>query len=217
METNQNFLAFLANFWPQTLCIYNKNQFYFVCTWKLFPKRNHRTFEENKDINQCPNVSTTPIMAMGCQQCLLLSVVQQKGKHYRKPHCRNGVVDTFGHWFVRKCAVLRVERLLQPSDFSTALLVGLALGLGSVSRFYNRNIHIIKFIWFFFSVLMLTMEVAQELAIIWKDPHRDWYSSICHKEGSHFYTSQILTLKYRQNLCQEILQLHRKQGKTIFY
>ena len=32
---------------------------------------------------------------MGCQQCLPLSVVQLKGKHCRKPHCRNGVVDTF--------------------------------------------------------------------------------------------------------------------------
>ena len=43
-----------------------------------------------------PNVSTTPITAMGCRQCLPLSVVQLKGKHYRKPHCRNGVVDTYG-------------------------------------------------------------------------------------------------------------------------
>ena len=44
----------------------------------------------------CPNVSTTPITAMGCRHCLPLSVVQLKGKHCRKPHCRNGVVDTFG-------------------------------------------------------------------------------------------------------------------------
>ena len=44
----------------------------------------------------CSNVSTTPIMAMGCRQCLPLSVVQLKGKHCRKPHCRNGVVDMFG-------------------------------------------------------------------------------------------------------------------------
>ena len=95
------------------------------------------------------------------------------------------------------------------------LLVGLALGFGSVSGFYNINIYY-KIHLIFFSVLMSTMEVAQELVIIWKDPHRDWYSSICHKEGSHFYTSQILTLKYRQNLCQEILPSHRKQGKTIF-
>jgi hypothetical protein len=43
-----------------------------------------------------PNVSTTPIMAIGCRQCLPLTVVQLKDKHCRKPHCRNGVVDTFG-------------------------------------------------------------------------------------------------------------------------
>ena len=45
----------------------------------------------------CLNISTTPITAMGCRQCLPLSVVQLKGKHCRKPHCRNGVVDTFRH------------------------------------------------------------------------------------------------------------------------
>ena len=33
---------------------------------------------------------------MGCRQCLPLSVVQLKGKHCRKLHCHNGVVDTFG-------------------------------------------------------------------------------------------------------------------------
>jgi hypothetical protein len=44
---------------------------------------------------QGPNVSTNSISAMGCWQCLYLSVVQLKGKHCRKPHCRNGVVDTF--------------------------------------------------------------------------------------------------------------------------
>ena len=48
--------------------------------------------------NDCSNVCTTPIREMGCRQCLPLSVVQLKGKHCRKPHCRNGVVDTFGHY-----------------------------------------------------------------------------------------------------------------------
>ena len=43
-------------------------------------------------------VSTTPITAMGCRQCLPLSVVQLKGKHCRKPHCRNWVADTFEPW-----------------------------------------------------------------------------------------------------------------------
>ena len=37
-------------------------------------------------------VSTTPITAMGCRQCLPLSAVQLKGKHCRKPNCRNGVL-----------------------------------------------------------------------------------------------------------------------------
>ena len=50
------------------------------------------------DSSHCPNVSTTPITAMGGPQYLPLSVVQLKGKHYQKPHCCNGVVDTFGHW-----------------------------------------------------------------------------------------------------------------------
>ena len=47
-----------------------------------------------------PNVSTTPIMAMGCRQCLPLSVVQLKGKHCPKPHCHNGVVNTFGQCYL---------------------------------------------------------------------------------------------------------------------
>ena len=51
-----------------------------------------------KSINPNPNVSTTPIMAMGCQECLPVSVVQLKGKHCRKPYCHNGVVDTFGQY-----------------------------------------------------------------------------------------------------------------------
>ena len=38
-----------------------------------------------------------PLRQWGCQKCLPLSVVQLKGKHCQKPHCRNGVVDTFGH------------------------------------------------------------------------------------------------------------------------
>ena len=37
-----------------------------------------------------PNVSTTPITAMWCRQCLPLSVVQLKGKDCRKPHCHKG-------------------------------------------------------------------------------------------------------------------------------
>ena len=36
----------------------------------------------------CPNISTPPIPALGCRQCLSLSVIQLKGKHCWKPHCR---------------------------------------------------------------------------------------------------------------------------------
>ena len=39
-------------------------------------------------------VSTTLNTAMGS-----LSVVQLKGKHCQKLHCRNGIVDMFGHGF----------------------------------------------------------------------------------------------------------------------
>ena len=51
---------------------------------------------------QWRNVSTTPIKAMECWQCLPLTVVQMKGKRCRKPHCHNGVVDTFGQSFKYK-------------------------------------------------------------------------------------------------------------------
>ena len=50
--------------------------------------------------SQGANVSATLIMGMGCQQCLLLSVVQLKGNHCPKPHCRNGMVGTFGQGLV---------------------------------------------------------------------------------------------------------------------
>ena len=39
------------------------------------------------------SVSTTPIMAMSCRQCLPLSAVQLKSKHCRKPYCHRA----FGH------------------------------------------------------------------------------------------------------------------------
>ena len=50
-------------------------------------------------LQHCSNVSTTPITAMGCRQCLPLSVVHLKSKHCRKPHCcnANGVVQGRNH------------------------------------------------------------------------------------------------------------------------
>ena len=53
-----------------------------------------------RNVTLGPNIPTTPITAMGCRQCLPLSIVQLKGKHCRKPHCHNGVVDTFGLGFI---------------------------------------------------------------------------------------------------------------------
>ena len=58
--------------------------------------------------------TTTPIMVMGCRQCLPLSVVQLKGKHCRKPHCRNGVVDMFGQWLRTLAVNLILQLLLSP-------------------------------------------------------------------------------------------------------
>ena len=69
------------------------------CIWKkLIFNMENNTWSAICREKPCPNVSTTPITAMGCRQCLPLSVVQQRGKHCWKPHCRNGVVDTFGSY-----------------------------------------------------------------------------------------------------------------------
>ena len=38
---------------------------------------------------------TTPITAIGCRQCFSLCFVQLKSEHCRKPHFRNGVMNTF--------------------------------------------------------------------------------------------------------------------------
>ena len=54
----------------------------------------------------CSNVSTTPISAMGCRQCLSLSVVQLKGNHYR-----NGVVDESGQWCIINVQKHNIELL----------------------------------------------------------------------------------------------------------
>ena len=74
---------------------------WFVWDWELFiiwwGGRGHPkkaiwvNFKYKKTSQQGPNVSITPITAMGCRQCLSLSVVQLKGKH-----CCNGAVDTLG-------------------------------------------------------------------------------------------------------------------------
>ena len=46
-------------------------------------------------IKHCLNVSTTPLMAMGCQQCLPLGVIQLKGKHCYSLNLANQNVESF--------------------------------------------------------------------------------------------------------------------------
>ena len=41
-------------------------------------------------------ITARTYLQLPLRQCLPLSVVQRKGKHCRKSHCRNRVVDTFG-------------------------------------------------------------------------------------------------------------------------
>ena len=81
--------------WVHNINIYHK---FDKNSWK--PLTGQLTFTECLSVLMTlwPNVSITPNTAMGCRQCLPLRVVQLKGKHCRKPHCRNGVVDTVGHW-----------------------------------------------------------------------------------------------------------------------
>ena len=62
----------------------------------------------------CLNVSTTPITAMECRQCLPFSAIQLKAKHCRKPHCHNGVIDTFGLCMLGACS--------QPAHVRTCLV-----------------------------------------------------------------------------------------------
>ena len=51
----------------------------------------------------CPSHTARTYLQLPLRQCLPLSVVQLKGKHCRKLHCRNGVVDTFGPGLAQSC------------------------------------------------------------------------------------------------------------------
>ena len=68
-------------------------------------------------------------MAIGCRQCLPLSIVQLKGKHCRKPHCRNGVVDTFEHEVISVFPSLPDEKAFPAAPYGvrqakTSVLLG---------------------------------------------------------------------------------------------
>ena len=102
----------------------NSRQLYDSCkmTWshmpitKALPLMSHQKFRQSQysaGVNttklcfHCLNVSTTPIVVIKYRRCLSLSVVQLKGKHRRKPHCSNGVVDKLKDLEnrVHKCAL----------------------------------------------------------------------------------------------------------------
>ena len=84
----------------------NQCHFYMYQCFHVFHYQNkNETFSvmlyRKKWKSLCRNVSTIPITAMGCQQCLPLSVVQLKDKHCWKLHCRNGVLDKFKQYVLK--------------------------------------------------------------------------------------------------------------------
>ena len=87
------FLAFYKIPTTRLLVQISKFTDYEVCIWLRIT-----IVTDANSIRSGLNVSTTPITAMGCRQLLPLSIVQIKSRHCRKPHCRNGVVDTFELW-----------------------------------------------------------------------------------------------------------------------
>ena len=58
---------------------------------------------------------------MGCRKC----VVQLKGKHYQKTHCRNGVVDTSGHSGFTASSEREIWPEVSTSFFQFVLLIDL--------------------------------------------------------------------------------------------
>ena len=98
--------------WVHNINIYHK---FDKNSWK--PLTGQLTFTECLSVLMTlwPNVSITPNTAMGCRQCLPLSVVQLKGKHCRRPHCRNGVVDTFGQKSSQMAAYVRKSKDVKSS------------------------------------------------------------------------------------------------------
>ena len=98
----------------------------------------------------CPILSTTPITAMGCWQCLSLSVVQLKGKHYQKTHCRNVVVDTFRLFLSCQqqkntksgAAVTSLRTFVRSSAFSVAVTIVYALYFLFFQKYLQHTLHI---------------------------------------------------------------------------
>ena len=81
------------------------DNFFFVDQKK--EKKTGQLVDQEPDQNHMDGTKHT---AMGCRQCLSLSVVQLKGKRRQKTHCRNGVVETFesastNKLFVHECSL----------------------------------------------------------------------------------------------------------------
>jgi hypothetical protein len=55
-----------------------------VCIWATILVASRTKSKLTTLICECLNISTTPITAIGCQQCLPLIVVQLKAKYYQK-------------------------------------------------------------------------------------------------------------------------------------
>ena len=104
--SNKHLLFFFSqtkhqSYISQALCIPERVIILRYCEYCKFFGSNilclqsHDVIPASSFLRLRPNVTTTPITAMGCLQCLPLSLVQLKGKHCRKPHYHNRVVDTF--------------------------------------------------------------------------------------------------------------------------
>lgn len=68
--------------------LYEQFAMFFVIFHQFLSGSDLRSILSSVTQRQCPNTSTIPIRAIGCQQCLSLSVVQLKGKRCWNLHCR---------------------------------------------------------------------------------------------------------------------------------
>ena len=113
--------------------------------------------------------SQTPITAMGCRQCLPLSVVQLKSKHCRKPHCRNGIVDTIGPRDIKQELLYfcSFHGDLRGQDFKNFIITTLHTSFTSSSyTIKNSNHKSLEFfepIFFFNIVFFLTWQKSQTI------------------------------------------------------
>ena len=97
----KKYLSNIVEF-PRTFTILVFDLWIMVQKWQYIPKGQIYPCAQNAVYSMghsllCSNISATLITAMGCRQCLSLSVVHLKGTNCLKPHCRSGVEGTFRH------------------------------------------------------------------------------------------------------------------------